>query len=96
MQLGTRWAMGAEPPARLPDALLAAIREVESAAESPAVGRQAPGRYWKLTWLEGRPIVELDPVPGSEEVTVIRFHPAEGTVSIASGDSGEEWVEEEL
>ncbi len=91
MQLGTRWAMGAEPPARLPDAVLVAIREVELVAEA-----QEPRRSWTLTWLEGRPIVELDPASGSEEVTVIRFNPTDGTASIASGDSGEEWVEEEL
>ncbi len=93
MQLGTRWAMGSEPPARLPDAVVAAIRDVERAA---GPGHEASARRWMLTWLEGRPIVELDPAPGSEDVTVIRFDPTRGTASIASGDSGEEWVEEEL
>ena len=93
MQLGTRWAMGAEPPARLPEAVVAAIRDVEMAA-GPGAG--ASGRRWTLTWLEGRPIVELDAASGSENVTVIRFNPASGRASIASGDSGEEWVEDEL
>lgn len=93
MQLGTRWAMGAEPPARLPDAVVEAIREVEDAA---GTGSEASGRGWTLTWLEGRPFVELDPASGSENGTVIRYSPASGTASIASGDSGEEWVEEEL
>jgi hypothetical protein len=97
MQLGTRWALGAEPPARLPDAVVAAIRTVEQeAAPAGSQGSDASARYWTLTWLEGRPIVELDPASGSEEVTVIRFNPASGEATMATGDSGEEWVEEEL
>lgn len=105
MQLGTRWALGAEPPARLPDAVVAAIWTVEQEAASaapPAAASAAPrgsdasARYWTLTWLEGRPIVELDPASGSEEVTVIRFNPVSGEATMATGDSGEEWVEEEL
>ncbi len=51
MQLGTRWAVGAEPPASVPAALRPAIAEVE--------GRGLQG-HWTLTWLEGRPIAELD------------------------------------
>ncbi|CAH0165848.1 MULTISPECIES: hypothetical protein [unclassified Microbacterium] len=51
MQLGTRWAAGADAPASVPAALLPAIAEVES--------RGVEG-YWTLTWLEGRPIAELD------------------------------------
>jgi hypothetical protein len=51
MQLGTRWAVGAEPPASVPAALRPAIAEVEA---------QAPTGHWTLTWLEGRPIAELD------------------------------------
>lgn len=93
MQLGTRWVMGAEPPARLPEPVVEAIRDVEAAA---GPGSKASGRRWTLTWLEGRPIVELDPASGSENVTVIRFNPTSGTASITSGDSGEEWVEDEL
>ncbi len=53
MQLGTRWGVGAEPPARLPAEFVEAIRAVEA-----EVGDQ-PWR-WTLTWLEGRPVVELD------------------------------------
>ena len=94
--------MGGEPPARLPDAVVAAIRSVERAldkgAASPVAGEGPPAfdvsRRWTLTWLEGRPLVELDPAPDSDEVTVIRFSPTEGTASITTGDSDEEWVEE--
>ncbi|MBP3978724.1 hypothetical protein [Microbacterium sp. BLY] len=51
MQLGTRWAAGAQPPASVPEALRPAIAEVES--------RGLTG-HWTLTWLEGRAIAELD------------------------------------
>lgn len=51
MQLGTRWAAGADAPASVPAALLPAIAEVDSRGLSG---------HWTLTWLEGRPIAELD------------------------------------
>jgi hypothetical protein len=54
MQLGTRWNLGGEPPAALPEAVVAAIREVEA-----EVGERE-GWRWTLTWLEGRPVAELD------------------------------------
>ena len=55
MQLGTRWAAGSEPPTSVPAVLLAAIAEVEERALG-----QAREARWTLTWLEGRPIAELD------------------------------------
>ncbi len=55
MQLGTRWTVGSEPPAKLPADVVAAVREVE--AELPD---HAAEWRWTLTWLEGRPRVELD------------------------------------
>ena len=79
MQLGTRWAMGDEPPARLPEGVITAIREVETA--SPSVSTQ---RRWTLTWLEGLPIVELDPSEGSDEFTTITVNPDGHTVTIGS------------
>ena len=51
MQLGTRWAAGSDAPASVPAALLPAIAEVEA---------QGLTGNWTLTWLEGRPIAELD------------------------------------
>ncbi|WP_193596262.1 hypothetical protein [Microbacterium sp. YJN-G] len=58
MQLGTRWATGAEPPASVPAELRPAIAEVEARlAESL---RLSKGGHWTLTWLEGRPLAELD------------------------------------
>lgn len=55
MQLGTRWAAGTDAPASVPAALLPAIAEVESTVLT--AGQRA---FWTLTWLEGRPIAELD------------------------------------
>ncbi|MEW1962023.1 hypothetical protein AB0269_06145 [Microbacterium sp. NPDC077644] len=57
MQLGTRWAAGSDAPASVPAALLPAIAEVEAQALRQA---QGPTPWWTLTWLEGRPIAELD------------------------------------
>lgn len=54
MRLGTRWEFGAEPPASVP----AELRPLIEAAESRAA--DGAGRHWTLTWLEGRPIAELD------------------------------------
>lgn len=51
MQLGTRWATGSAAPASVPAALRPAIAEVEA---------QGVAGMWTLTWLEGRPIAELD------------------------------------
>jgi len=58
MQLGTRWTAGQEPPASVPAALRAQIVAVEAARPADAMGGPAP--RWTLTWLEGRPIAELD------------------------------------
>jgi len=56
MQLGTRWPVGADTPPRLPDAMVAAIREVEAEVADLDTAQWR----WTLTWLEGRPVVELD------------------------------------
>ena len=56
MQLGTRWPVGGEVPPRVPDAMIAAIREVETELADVDTTQWR----WTLTWLEGRPVVELD------------------------------------
>lgn len=58
MQLGTRWTAGQNPPAAVPESLRIAIAEVDDAVLTATDGSPAP--RWTLTWLEGRPIAELD------------------------------------
>ncbi|GAA3209853.1 hypothetical protein [Microbacterium terregens] len=58
MQLGTRWSAGSEPPASVPASLRAQIDAVENAMPVDQLGQPAP--RWTLTWLEGKPIAELD------------------------------------
>lgn len=76
MQLGTRWTVGSEPPARLSQEMLDGIAAVEA-----QLGDAASGVRWTLTWLEGHPVAELPvPVPSvservegpSPEVTIVR------------------------
>lgn len=58
MQLGTRWTAGDQPPAAVPPALRDQIAAVEDTLGNDPLGQPAP--RWTLTWLEGRPIAELD------------------------------------
>ena len=58
MQLGTRWTAGEEPPASVPQVLRTQIAAVEAVLTAGPLGQPAPRRT--LTWLEGRPIAELD------------------------------------
>lgn len=51
IQLGTRWSAGAQPPAQVPSSLYDAI--VQHEAEHP------DAHSWTLTWLEGRPRLQL-------------------------------------
>lgn len=63
MQMGTRWAVGAQPPSALPNAVIDAVRAVEA----QLVEVDTSLLRWTLTWLEGNPVVELD------EGTTIRY-----------------------
>lgn len=58
MQLGTRWTSGDEPPKSVPEALRRGIRSVDDATPGDDLGQPRP--RWTLTWLEGKPIAELD------------------------------------
>ena len=58
MQLGTRWTSGGEPPSSLPQAMREAIAGVDRAIPDDDLGQPRP--RWTLTWLERRPIAELD------------------------------------
>jgi len=74
MRLGTRWAFGDVPPASVPADLRARIAAVEAHA-----GDTGSGRHWTLTWLEGRPIAELD------DGTVVR------DTIVDAHDADEDW-----
>lgn len=58
MQLGTRWTSGEEPPAAVPASLRPQIAAVDRAVPTDDLGQPRP--RWTLTFLEGRPIAELD------------------------------------
>ncbi|MCW4384673.1 hypothetical protein OH146_02670 [Salinibacterium sp. SYSU T00001] len=61
MQLGTRWSVGASSPDRLPEPVRNAVREVDAELLALASADFDPTTWrWTLTWLEGRPVVELD------------------------------------
>ncbi|MDH6532855.1 hypothetical protein M2119_001092 [Aurantimicrobium minutum] len=77
MQLGTRWAAHTAAPASLDHAVLGAIAEVER--ELSALKQDTSGWYWTLTYLENRPVVQLD------DGTTIRVD-ADGYISIHSED----------
>ena len=72
MQLGTRWSVGDTPPATLPAAVLAAI----IAVEADLTGVDTATWRWTLTWLERKPIVQLD------DGTTLRFDPATNEVTV--------------
>lgn len=76
MQLGTRWPVGSQPPSRLPAVVVAAIADVES--ELADVDTSA--WRWTLTWLEGRPEVELD------DGTTLHYEPATDAVTRGQRD----------
>ena len=56
MQLGTRWPVGGPTPDRIPEGMSAAIAEVEATLNDIDTSQWR----WTLTWLEGRPVAELD------------------------------------
>lgn len=60
MQLGSRWQLGSPPHPGVPELLHEAIRVAEAASAA-----SAPGGSWTLTWLEGRPRVELIDASGT-------------------------------
>lgn len=74
MQLGTRWTVGDERPSRLPEVMVSAIADVESELDE-LEGVDTSGWRWTLTWLEGRPVVELD------DGTALHYDPATDTVT---------------
>ena len=80
MQLGTRWSVGDDTPPRLPDVVVTAVRAVEAELAS----RDTSQWRWTLTWLEGKPIVELD------DGTVIWYNAHDDTATTSNPDDAEE------
>lgn len=78
MQLGTRWAVGAEPPAGLPEVVTLAVRAVEEELE--ALDVETTLWRWTLSWLESRPVIELD------DGTLIHYNVAADTATITQPD----------
>jgi hypothetical protein len=58
IQLGTRWPVGDETPSRLPQVVSDAVADVEAGLAE--AGTDTSGWNWTLTWLEGKPVCELD------------------------------------
>jgi hypothetical protein len=75
VQLGTRWGVGAEAPDRLSEEFVARIRHVEAQLAEIDTSQWR----WTLTWLEGRPVAELD------DGTVVRLR-STGEITIESLD----------
>jgi hypothetical protein len=81
VQLGTRWSLGSQPPSSLPAVVAAAIRSVET--ELSEADTETTGWRWTLTYLERRPIVDLD------DGTRIRYLPDEDHAVVTSVDLDE-------
>ncbi len=58
MQLGTRWAITQTPPQSLSPEVIAAIVEVERELHGLRINTE--NWFWTLTYLENKPIVQLD------------------------------------
>lgn len=58
MQLGTRWQAHTQTPLSLDGAVKDAVAEVER--ELAAYKQDTSSWYWTLTYLENRPVVQLD------------------------------------
>jgi len=88
MQLGTRWSLGATPPEGLPEVVLIALQAVEG--DLAALPDDTNSWRWTLTWLEGKPVIELD------DGTVIRFDPSEDSATITqpvvATEDDEDWI----
>ncbi|WJY00036.1 hypothetical protein ACRQ4C_05585 [Curtobacterium sp. SP.BCp] len=73
--------MGGQPPARLPETMVVAVRGVEDELATESVDTATWG--WTLTFLEGKPIVELD------DGTSIHLDPA-GHAQVTNPDDAPE------
>jgi len=89
MQVGTRWAFGTAAPSGLPEVVLLAVRTVEEdLTVAPKEGTDA--WRWTLTWLESKPVIELD------DGTVIRYDQVDDSATITQPsiavEDDEDWI----
>ena len=77
MQLGTRWSVGDNPPAKLPAAVIDAVHGVEK--ELAGLDHLDTSAWrWTLTYLEAKPVVELD------DGTIIRYNAEADTAMVTA------------
>lgn len=86
MQLGTRWSVGDEAPARLPEVVLLAVQRVED--DLAAVDVDTDDWRWTMTWLEGRPVLELD------DGTTITYDAEDDEATITLPDSDDDFYDD--
>jgi hypothetical protein len=88
MQMGTRWPLGGDAPSGLPEVVGYAIQAVEE--ELATSGEDTSAWRWTLTWLESKPVLELD------DGTVIRYNPADDSATITQPsvavEDDEDWI----
>lgn len=88
MQLGTRWALGGTPPSGLPQVVEIAVKAVEE--DLNGVDTDTSDWRWTLTWLESKPVIELD------DGTVIRYNPTDDSATITQPaievEDDEDWI----
>lgn len=58
MQLGTRWQVNTAAPQNLDELVTDAVAQVEK--ELTALDQDTDRWFWTLTYLENRPVVQLD------------------------------------
>ena len=88
MQLGTRWALGADLPSGLPDVVEIAVQAVEG--DLAGIDTDTSTWRWTLTWLENKPVIELD------DGTVIRYNAVDDSATITQPsvavEDDEDWI----
>jgi hypothetical protein len=88
MQLGTRWAVGDSMPDGLPEVVQYAVQSVEE--DLRTAGADTGAMRWTLTWLESKPVIELD------DGTVIRYNSTEDSATITGPslpvDDEDDWI----
>ena len=77
MQLGTRWQVNTSAPQNLDELVTEAVAQIEK--ELAVLDQNTVSWFWTLTYLENRPVVQLD------DGTTIRLS-SDSTVSVQQED----------